>query len=181
MRSKSGRARHQPECRLLSGCLVAQTRPARYQRVLGTGRLVLVAPRVAQKGGYFPHRRRLRARVERFGPSDDAVDLSARSAACSRLAGRQRRSFAARSSVASGALPPTSSATDAASSSTVPRAPSRPRRRWRRLRLRAVGIGRHIRERRRLRRHMKSDRSCFLPERSLRYWIQRRSRPSPGS
>ena len=42
-------------------------------------------------------------------------------------------------------------------------------------------VGRHIRERRRLRRHMKSDRSCFLPERSLRYWIQRRSRPSPGS
>eukprot|EP00964_Phaeocystis_antarctica_P004553 scaffold2459_cov72-Phaeocystis_antarctica.AAC.5 len=56
--------RHQPECRLLAGCLLAPLRPARHDRVLGAGRLLLITPRVAQKGGHLPHRRRLRARVE---------------------------------------------------------------------------------------------------------------------
>eukprot|EP00964_Phaeocystis_antarctica_P084023 scaffold52903_cov61-Phaeocystis_antarctica.AAC.3 len=60
-----GRAPHQPECRLDAGRLLAPRRPARYDRVLGAGRLLLITPRVAQKGGHFPHRRRLRARVER--------------------------------------------------------------------------------------------------------------------
>ena len=66
------------------------------------------------------------------------VMLSARSAACSRLAGKHRSSFEARSSAASGSLPPMSEATAAASSSSVPRPPRRPRRRWMRPRLRGV-------------------------------------------
>ena len=66
------------------------------------------------------------------GPAGGAVVLSARSAASSRLAGRQRRSFEARSSAASGSLPPTSAATAAASSASEPRPPRRPKRRWRR-------------------------------------------------
>eukprot|EP00964_Phaeocystis_antarctica_P048098 scaffold27847_cov65-Phaeocystis_antarctica.AAC.2 len=57
--------RHQPECRLNAGRPLAPLRPARHGRVLGAGRLLLITPRVAQKGGHFPHRRRLRARVER--------------------------------------------------------------------------------------------------------------------
>ena len=57
--------RHQPERRLLAGCLLALLRPERHQRVLGAGRLLLITPRVAQEGGHFPHRRRLCARVER--------------------------------------------------------------------------------------------------------------------
>eukprot|EP00964_Phaeocystis_antarctica_P008896 scaffold4822_cov60-Phaeocystis_antarctica.AAC.3 len=57
--------RHQPECRLLTGLLLAPLRPARHDRVLGAGRLLLVTPRVAQKGGHLPHRRWLRARVQR--------------------------------------------------------------------------------------------------------------------
>eukprot|EP00964_Phaeocystis_antarctica_P055213 scaffold32480_cov68-Phaeocystis_antarctica.AAC.5 len=52
--------RHQPECRFLAGHLLAPPRPAQHDRVLGAGRLVLVSPRVAQKGGHFPHRRRHR-------------------------------------------------------------------------------------------------------------------------
>ena len=35
--------------------------------MLGAGRLLLIIPRVAKKGGHLPHRRRLRALVER-GP-----------------------------------------------------------------------------------------------------------------
>eukprot|EP00964_Phaeocystis_antarctica_P040254 scaffold23007_cov60-Phaeocystis_antarctica.AAC.12 len=57
--------RHQPESRLLARRLLAPLRPARHGRVLGARRLLLITPRVAQKGGHFPHRRRLRARVER--------------------------------------------------------------------------------------------------------------------
>eukprot|EP00964_Phaeocystis_antarctica_P104930 scaffold70017_cov68-Phaeocystis_antarctica.AAC.2 len=52
--------RHQPECRLVAGRLLTPLRPARHDRVLGAGRLLLITPRVAQKGGHFPHRRRLR-------------------------------------------------------------------------------------------------------------------------
>ena len=48
--------RHQPECRLLAGRLLAPANPARYERVLGAGRLILVSPRVAEEGGYLPHR-----------------------------------------------------------------------------------------------------------------------------
>eukprot|EP00964_Phaeocystis_antarctica_P046780 scaffold27053_cov72-Phaeocystis_antarctica.AAC.1 len=72
--------------------------------------------------------------------------LSARSAACSRLAGRHRRSFEARSSAASGSLPPTRAATAAASSASVPRPPRRPRRRWMRPRLRGVASAAHRRQ-----------------------------------
>eukprot|EP00964_Phaeocystis_antarctica_P162084 scaffold135671_cov148-Phaeocystis_antarctica.AAC.1 len=57
--------RHQPECRLLAGRLLAPRRPARHDCVLGPWRLVFVSPRVAQKGRHFPHRRRLGALVER--------------------------------------------------------------------------------------------------------------------
>ena len=67
-----------------------------------------------------------------------AVMLLARSAAYNRLAGRQRRSLAARSRAASGALPPTSAATAAASSASVPRPPRRPRQR----RTRPLALGR---------------------------------------
>eukprot|EP00964_Phaeocystis_antarctica_P019578 scaffold10807_cov79-Phaeocystis_antarctica.AAC.3 len=56
--------RHQPECRLLASCLLAPLRPARHDRVLGAGCLLLITPRVAQKGGHLSHRCRLRARVE---------------------------------------------------------------------------------------------------------------------
>eukprot|EP00964_Phaeocystis_antarctica_P120537 scaffold84269_cov64-Phaeocystis_antarctica.AAC.6 len=70
----------------------------------------------------------------------------ARSAAISRLAGRQRRRFEARSSAASGSLPPTSAATAAASSASVPRPPRRPRRRWMRPRLRGVARAAHRRK-----------------------------------
>eukprot|EP00964_Phaeocystis_antarctica_P035518 scaffold20284_cov74-Phaeocystis_antarctica.AAC.2 len=56
--------RHQPECRLLARRFLALLRPARHDRVLGARRLLLITPRVAQKGGHLPHRRRLRARVE---------------------------------------------------------------------------------------------------------------------
>eukprot|EP00964_Phaeocystis_antarctica_P013664 scaffold7499_cov65-Phaeocystis_antarctica.AAC.3 len=70
----------------------------------------------------------------------------ARSAAISRLAGRHRRSFEARSSTASGSLPPTSAATAAASSASVPRPPRRPRWRWRRPRLRGVARAAHRRQ-----------------------------------
>eukprot|EP00964_Phaeocystis_antarctica_P058065 scaffold34424_cov75-Phaeocystis_antarctica.AAC.2 len=80
------------------------------------------------------------------GPADGAVVLLARSAACSRLAGRHRRSFEARSSAASGSLPPTSAATAAASSAAVPRPPRRPRRWWRRPRLRGVARAAHSRK-----------------------------------
>eukprot|EP00964_Phaeocystis_antarctica_P074568 scaffold45860_cov78-Phaeocystis_antarctica.AAC.6 len=80
------------------------------------------------------------------GPADGAVVLLARSAACSRLAGRQRRSFEARSSAASGSLPPTSAATAAASSAAVPRPPRRPRRWWMRPRLRGVARAAHRRK-----------------------------------
>eukprot|EP00964_Phaeocystis_antarctica_P081948 scaffold51320_cov69-Phaeocystis_antarctica.AAC.4 len=52
--------RDQPECRLDAGYLLAPLRPARHDRVLGAGRLLLIIPRVAQKGGHFPHRRRHR-------------------------------------------------------------------------------------------------------------------------
>ena len=58
--------RHQPECRLDAGRLLALLRPDRHQRVLGAWRLLLITPRVAQEGGHFPHRRRLRARVVRW-------------------------------------------------------------------------------------------------------------------
>eukprot|EP00964_Phaeocystis_antarctica_P045095 scaffold25938_cov66-Phaeocystis_antarctica.AAC.3 len=85
-------------------------------------------------------------RARSVGPADGAIVLSARSAACSRLAGRQRRSFVARSSAASGALPPTSAATAAASSASVPRPPRRPRRRWARPRLRGVARAAHRRK-----------------------------------
>eukprot|EP00964_Phaeocystis_antarctica_P031852 scaffold18016_cov65-Phaeocystis_antarctica.AAC.2 len=57
--------RYQPECRLDAGFQLAPLCPARHQRVLGAGCLLLITPRVAQKGGHFPHRRRLRALVER--------------------------------------------------------------------------------------------------------------------
>eukprot|EP00964_Phaeocystis_antarctica_P034433 scaffold19583_cov62-Phaeocystis_antarctica.AAC.3 len=57
--------RHQPECRLFAGRLLAPLRPARHDRVLGAGCLLLITPRMAQKGGHFPHRRRLGALVER--------------------------------------------------------------------------------------------------------------------
>eukprot|EP00964_Phaeocystis_antarctica_P084020 scaffold52902_cov71-Phaeocystis_antarctica.AAC.4 len=57
--------RHQPESRLVAGRLLAPLRPARHDRVLGAGRLHLITPRVAQKGGHLPHRSWLRARVER--------------------------------------------------------------------------------------------------------------------
>eukprot|EP00964_Phaeocystis_antarctica_P017331 scaffold9564_cov85-Phaeocystis_antarctica.AAC.7 len=85
-------------------------------------------------------------RARSVGPVDGAVVLSARSAACSRLAGRHRRSFEARSSVASGALPPTSAATAAASSASVPRPPRPPSRRWMRPRLRGVARAAHMRQ-----------------------------------
>eukprot|EP00964_Phaeocystis_antarctica_P003974 scaffold2123_cov69-Phaeocystis_antarctica.AAC.2 len=52
--------RHQPECRLFAGCLLAPHRPSRHGRVLGAGCLLLITPRVAQKGGHLPHCRRLR-------------------------------------------------------------------------------------------------------------------------
>eukprot|EP00964_Phaeocystis_antarctica_P059679 scaffold35471_cov87-Phaeocystis_antarctica.AAC.1 len=52
--------RHQPESRLVAGYLLAPLRPARHDRVLGAGCLLLITPRVAQKGGHLPHRRRLR-------------------------------------------------------------------------------------------------------------------------
>ncbi len=48
--------RHQPECRLRAGRLLAPPRPARHDRVLGAGRLLLITPRVAQKGGHLSHR-----------------------------------------------------------------------------------------------------------------------------
>eukprot|EP00964_Phaeocystis_antarctica_P074631 scaffold45935_cov75-Phaeocystis_antarctica.AAC.1 len=57
--------RYQPECRLFAGRLLAPLRPARHDRVLGARRLLLITPGVAQKGGHLPHRRRLRALVER--------------------------------------------------------------------------------------------------------------------
>eukprot|EP00964_Phaeocystis_antarctica_P057649 scaffold34127_cov77-Phaeocystis_antarctica.AAC.3 len=60
-----GGERHQPEGRLFAGHLLAPLRPARHDRVLGAGRLALISPRVAQKGGHLPHRRRHRARAER--------------------------------------------------------------------------------------------------------------------
>eukprot|EP00964_Phaeocystis_antarctica_P048809 scaffold28258_cov65-Phaeocystis_antarctica.AAC.2 len=85
-------------------------------------------------------------RARSVGPAGGAVALSARSAACSWLAGRHRRSFEARSSAASGALPPTSAATAAASSASVPRPPRRPRRRWVRPRLRGVARAAHRRQ-----------------------------------
>ena len=55
-----GRARHQPECRHPARRLLAPANPARYERVLGAGRLVLVSPRVAEEGGHLPHRCRHR-------------------------------------------------------------------------------------------------------------------------
>eukprot|EP00964_Phaeocystis_antarctica_P034895 scaffold19889_cov76-Phaeocystis_antarctica.AAC.3 len=57
--------RHQPERRLLAGRLLSPLRPARHDRVLGAGRLLLITPRVAQEGGHLPHRRRHRALVQR--------------------------------------------------------------------------------------------------------------------
>eukprot|EP00964_Phaeocystis_antarctica_P009393 scaffold5085_cov73-Phaeocystis_antarctica.AAC.3 len=57
--------RHQPESRLFAGRFLTPLRPARNGRVLGAGRLLLITPRVAQKGGHLTHRRRLRALVER--------------------------------------------------------------------------------------------------------------------
>eukprot|EP00964_Phaeocystis_antarctica_P003830 scaffold2058_cov69-Phaeocystis_antarctica.AAC.4 len=85
-------------------------------------------------------------RARSVGPVGGAVVLSTRSTACSWLAGRQRRSFEARSSAASGSLPPTSAATAAAFSASVPRpAPRRPRRRWMRPRLRGVTRAAHRR------------------------------------
>eukprot|EP00964_Phaeocystis_antarctica_P030402 scaffold17170_cov62-Phaeocystis_antarctica.AAC.4 len=57
--------RHQPESRLFASRLLAPLRPARHYRVLGARRLLLITPRVAQKGGHFPHRCRFRALVER--------------------------------------------------------------------------------------------------------------------
>eukprot|EP00964_Phaeocystis_antarctica_P020945 scaffold11593_cov61-Phaeocystis_antarctica.AAC.2 len=65
VQQRLGVERHQPECRLFAGRLLAPLRPERHQRVLGAGRLLLITPRVAQEGGHFPHRHRLRARVER--------------------------------------------------------------------------------------------------------------------
>eukprot|EP00964_Phaeocystis_antarctica_P061976 scaffold37075_cov78-Phaeocystis_antarctica.AAC.2 len=87
-----------------------------------------------------------RVRSWSVGPAGGAVVLSARSVASSRLASRQRRSFEARSSAASGSLPPTSAATAAASSASVPRPPRRPRRRWMRPRLRRVARAAHRRK-----------------------------------
>eukprot|EP00964_Phaeocystis_antarctica_P017328 scaffold9564_cov85-Phaeocystis_antarctica.AAC.4 len=56
---------HQPECRLDAGRLLAPLRPARNDRMLGAGRLLLITPRVAQKGGHLPHCCRHRSRVKR--------------------------------------------------------------------------------------------------------------------
>eukprot|EP00964_Phaeocystis_antarctica_P009941 scaffold5401_cov75-Phaeocystis_antarctica.AAC.1 len=58
--SESVGKRHQPECRFVAGRLLAPLRPARHDRVLGAWCLLLITPRVAQKGGHLPHRRRHR-------------------------------------------------------------------------------------------------------------------------